>query len=131
MILIVGGAFQGKAAYVKENYPDKKAIFDLHMKIRSDVIEKMDMWQQQKEQKSIAELQKEIEEAWIFELSQMVAEDGDICFTCDEVGMGIVPMEIWERVYREVVGHVCIWLANKADLVIRMTCGCPQILRSI
>ena len=42
---------------------------------------------------------------------------------CDEVGMGIVPMEPKERLFRESVGRVVCLLAQYADTVVRVTCG--------
>lgn len=42
---------------------------------------------------------------------------------CDEVGCGIVPIDAFEREYREAVGRACIILAEKADIVERVFCG--------
>lgn len=43
----------------------------------------------------------------------------------DEVGYGIVPMEASDRVYREAVGRCGQILAEKADMVYRVICGIP------
>lgn len=42
---------------------------------------------------------------------------------CDEVGSGIVPIDAFERKYREMVGRVCCVLAQKAKSVERIHCG--------
>ncbi len=41
----------------------------------------------------------------------------------DEIGSGIVPMDGFEREYREVHGRICCRLAQDADAVIRVVCG--------
>lgn len=48
---------------------------------------------------------------------------------CDEVGCGIVPMDKFEREYREVVGRICTMIAKQADTVIRIYCGIATTIK--
>ena len=48
---------------------------------------------------------------------------------CDEVGCGVVPMEPFEREWRETVGRICCELAKNADVVARVFCGIPMVLK--
>lgn len=48
---------------------------------------------------------------------------------CDEVGWGIVPLDAGERAWREAVGRLCCELALRADVVVRMVCGIPQVIK--
>lgn len=48
---------------------------------------------------------------------------------CDEVGCGVVPIDEGERAWREDVGRLCCRLAERADVVVRLVCGIPQVLR--
>ncbi len=48
---------------------------------------------------------------------------------CDEVGYGVVPMERFEREWRENVGRICCVLAEKSDVVVRIFCGIPMVLK--
>lgn len=41
----------------------------------------------------------------------------------DEIGYGIVPIDAFEREYREMTGRVCCELAKNATEVWRVTCG--------
>ena len=41
----------------------------------------------------------------------------------DEIGYGLVPVDVFEREYREKSGRVNCYLAEKADQVIRVVCG--------
>ncbi len=46
-----------------------------------------------------------------------------------EVGGGIVPADPGERAAREAAGRLACLLAARADVVIRVCCGLPQVLK--
>ncbi len=46
-----------------------------------------------------------------------------------EQGAGVVPVEKEARRRREAAGRLSILLAERADLVIRVICGLPQVLK--
>lgn len=46
-----------------------------------------------------------------------------------EVGGGVVPVDRQERADRERAGKLSCLLAERADTVIRVQCGLPQILK--
>ena len=48
---------------------------------------------------------------------------------CQEVGSGIVPLDPDERAWRERAGALSRALAERADAVVRMSCGIPQHLK--
>lgn len=47
----------------------------------------------------------------------------------DEIGNGIVPMEAFEREYRERTGRILVALASRADEVVRVVCGIGQKIK--
>ena len=47
----------------------------------------------------------------------------------DEVGNGIVPIEAFEREYRERTGRILVELAKKAEEVERVICGIGQKIK--
>ena len=49
--------------------------------------------------------------------------------TCSEVGAGIVPLDAQERAWREAVGRMSCELASQANVVVRMVCGIPVVLK--
>lgn len=61
------------------------------------------------------------------ELAEQLA--GREVVACNEVGSGIVPVERKEMAVREVTGRLCILLAQRADVVVRMVCGIPQVIK--
>lgn len=46
-----------------------------------------------------------------------------------EVGSGVVPLDAGERAWRERAGRLSCLLASRADCVVRMVCGIPQVLK--
>ena len=54
---------------------------------------------------------------------RLMRENPDAFVTADEIGCGIVPMEAFERDYRETDGRVCQRIAAYSEEVHRVICG--------
>ncbi len=48
---------------------------------------------------------------------------------CREVGSGVIPMDPFERAWREATGRLCCLLAERADAVVRVVAGIPIVLK--
>ena len=48
---------------------------------------------------------------------------------CNEIGCGIVPIDQFERRWREETGRLCCDLARDADKVFRVHCGILQCIK--
>ena len=46
-----------------------------------------------------------------------------------EVGGGVVPVDPEERAFREAAGRLACLLAERAETVVRVCCGLPQVLK--
>ena len=46
-----------------------------------------------------------------------------------EIGGGLVPLDAGERAAREAAGRLACLLAERADPVLRVCCGLPQVLK--
>lgn len=57
----------------------------------------------------------------IFE--EIIEKNPNVCIVSTEIGYGIVPMDSFEREYRERTGRICCKIAEKADEVYRVLCG--------
>lgn len=126
MIMIIGGAYQGKLAYAKETFPDVnwtdgeqcekeeifqcEGIFHFHKYIEHLLASGED----------ISGLAKQIKE-----------KNPDLILVTDEIGYGIVPMDPFLREVRETTGRVCTELAKDAEKVIRVVCGIPTVIKGI
>ena len=103
MIFIIGGAYQGKTSFAEKNFSDThKIINHYHEEIRL----------QMKEEKDPLE-----------EAKRLLLSEDKLVIICDEVGSGLVPVDAFERAYREQVGRVGGYLAGQAEQVIRVICG--------
>lgn len=60
-------------------------------------------------------------------LAEQLAQKAVVIAT--EVGGGIVPMDAGERHNREQAGRLACLLAERADTVVRVCCGIPQVLK--
>ena len=77
MEMVIGGAFQGKAAFAEKMYPGI---------------------------------------SWVILVS-------------DEVGYGVVPVDAFQRAYREAVGRTCTKLASFSRKVTRVVCGIGTVIK--
>lgn len=102
MILILGGAYQGKRAFAENKFPGKSLLGHYHETVREQLRNGEDPL-------TAAERLAEAQE--------------DLVILMDEVGSGVVPMEKEERIWREKCGRCACIFAEKAEMVFRVTAG--------
>ncbi|MCI7145403.1 MAG: bifunctional adenosylcobinamide kinase/adenosylcobinamide-phosphate guanylyltransferase [Clostridiales bacterium] len=117
MILVFGGAYQGKLDYVRENLvqgrewdcaggaPDFSA--DVICGVESFVMDCVDRGTE------AADYFREHRDEWI----------GDKVLILTDASQGVVPVERRLRDFREMNGRLMIYLAGEADKVVRVFCG--------
>lgn len=132
MRLVIGGYSQGKLSYVlrgqkEENYcvyegriPESEEIEELEKQKKVMIINHFHNWVKER----IGQNGNPEEEIYFF-----LQKISDCIFICDEIGNGIVPIEAFEREYRERTGRILIELAAKADSVERVICGIGQKIK--
>lgn len=125
MILITGGAYQGKTDFAKEILKEKYdmipegkivdgALADEKQMKEAVLITNVHLW--------IAGLLKEGRNPHS-EAEQLILENPDVVLSVNELGCGIVPVDAFDRNWREMTGRVCCQLAKEAEAVYRVTCG--------
>lgn len=126
MILIFGGAYQGKLEYALETYNlTEKDVYHCEM---DSMLLNLD-------KKIIADL-----EQFIFtctkegiEAKECLAGNReklrDKILICTDISQGVVPMDKTEREWREMTGRCMTWLGREADKVIRVFCGIGQEIK--
>lgn len=125
MIVITGGAYQGKLAYAYEHYglceedvytcqkehskidPSKKILYHLELLIFAMLEEGTDPLEY---------------------FSENIQQFTNHIIICDDISCGVVPMEAKMRAWREAVGRTMTLLAKHSDCVVRLFCGIPTIL---
>ncbi len=76
----------------------------------------------------------------VWDVQELAATADDLEMLCDdlcqfdiviatEVGGGIVPVDAAQRAAREAAGSLACLLAARAETVVRICCGLPQLLK--
>lgn len=63
------------------------------------------------------------------EILEFIEKAPDCIVISDEIGNGIVPIDSFERGYRERTGRIMVKLAEQADEVVRVICGIGQKIK--
>lgn len=132
MKLVIGGRAQGKLNYVlqhmaDENYqiydgvfPDGEDLFNRSNRNEILIVNHFHKWvnKELKENRNPEE-----------ELEAFLKKGVRFVIISDEIGNGIVPVDAFERDYRERTGRMLITLASQADEVVRVLCGIGQKIK--
>ncbi|MBR5315832.1 MAG: bifunctional adenosylcobinamide kinase/adenosylcobinamide-phosphate guanylyltransferase [Firmicutes bacterium] len=120
MILIFGGAYQGKLEYALNTYQlTEKDVYSCEMD--SMVINFDRKVIADAENFVFACVKEDINPKECFEEHIEKLRDKIIIF--DDISQGIVPMDKTERAWREANGRCMTYLGQEADEVIRVFCG--------
>ena len=63
------------------------------------------------------------------EILEFISNASGCIVISDEIGNGIVPIDSFEREYRERTGRILVKLAEQADEVVRVICGIGQRIK--
>lgn len=119
MKMIIGGAYQGQLEWARTHHPEIsekewidgkecekaelftcKGIYNFHEYIRNV---------KEEQRADIA--------------SELIRRNPGIILVSDEIGYGLVPIDVDDRCYREQVGRICTELAAFSDEVVRVVMG--------
>lgn len=148
MKLVIGGVAQGKLDYVLENMIEESEKYDVYdcffLKDNACNDKALNMewpWDLPIDDERVliidkfhyfirALLENKLPlQEYILKFMQFAEENQDTIVIADEIGNGIVPLDAFEREYREQTGRAEILLAKKADEVIRVICGIGQKIK--
>ncbi len=128
MILVTGGCFQGKTRYACETFGigeneaidgrtcpleelyRAKLLYHFHEYIRRMMKGGQDL---------------SIENS----MERLKQENPGIILVTNELGYGIVPVDRFDREYREKTGRVCCRIAKEASQVHRVVCGIGTVIK--
>lgn len=115
MILIVGGAYQGKTLYADTHYgKTHRIVGQYHLAVR----------------RQLAAGKCPLEEAaHLLEEARRDDSFDRLVIISDEVGYGVVPADAFERQYREANGRVNCYFAGEAEQVFRVIAGVAQCIK--
>lgn len=118
MILIVGGAYQGKLKFAEELAPETEWIDGRECK-------EDEIYGCGGIHHFHAYIERMMRKAGpVRQLAGEIADrNPEIVIVSDEIGYGIVPVDAFDREYREMAGRICTELSVYADQVYRVVCG--------
>lgn len=134
MIFVIGGEHQGKLDYVfnmtKFNNEDIMDCSNIDVLKIDDIL---------KSNKSIVynfnnlirELLKQYDNEEIVKekVKDIFNNNSFSVIISNEIGYGIVPMDKFERRYRELTGRICCDIAKEAEQVHRVICGIGTVIK--
>ena len=128
MELVIGGRAQGKLEYAKKNMANQnyKVLNGQDVDISKDhgeeplILNHLHLF-----------IRKSLEEGGNpeKEIKDFISKHNNLIIISDEIGNGIVPIDSFERDYRERTGRLLIELAKDADKVTRVFCGIGQVIK--
>ncbi|RDU24542.1 bifunctional adenosylcobinamide kinase/adenosylcobinamide-phosphate guanylyltransferase [Anaerosacchariphilus polymeriproducens] len=126
MKMIIGGAFQGKYEYAQEN-------FKLKQWIDGAVCEEDEIFQCQGINHFHDYIKRQLLEGTPVEnlAQELIVKNPEIIIISDEIGYGVVPLDRFEREYREKVGRICTELAAFSLEVHRIVCGVGVVIKRV
>ena len=107
MIFVTGPLFSGKREYIRNA-----------LRLSQEEFSKKAVWDAEQLAAGAPDLETLAE--------QLAAHEIVIA---SEVGGGVVPVDPAERAAREAAGRLACLLARRADTVVRVVCGLPQVLK--
>lgn len=126
MVLVFGGAYNGKLRYIKEKYNIKEdEIFFCNGK-EIDYSKKVICGLH----KFTYELSSSDKNA-LEVLKENIDKLDEKIIICDEISSGIVPLEKRDRIWREDTGRCLQYLTEKSSTVVRVFCGIETVLKDV
>jgi len=127
MEVIIGGAYQGKREYVKSICKETNTWCDCKTTSKEDIL-KADIIYNYHIYVKNALKDGSYDEDFI---DKIIENNKNLILISDEIGCGIVPMDEFDRNYREVYGKDMQIACKKADKVTRIFAGIPQIIKEV
>lgn len=125
MILVTGGCFQGKTAYACE-------IFGISREEAADgmVCAPEDIYRVKLLYHFHEYIRRMMQTGQEFSMERLLRENPGIVLVTNELGYGVVPIDKFDREYREKTGRVCCEIAKRAKEVHRVVCGLGTVIKN-
>ncbi len=129
MILIYGGAYNGKLSFVKEKFNiNENKIFQVNDDLNSldidfskDVINGFHKFIYKLSLKNIDAREYIINNKELFK---------DKIIICDDISQGIVPLKREDRIWRENTGKCLQYISKNSKAVYRVFCGIATVIKN-
>ena len=118
-VYVTGSMASGKREYVLNTLgiPETEAAFEVQELLREKIDSEVQELLREKPNMDVAALAEKL--------------SGYQAITQTEVGAGVIPLAASDREWRERAGRLACLLASRADIVVRMVCGVPIIVKNL
>ena len=126
MIIVTAGAYQGKLAVAKSLCKKENPVIaegkeaSLEELEQADIIAQFHLYIRRLLEKGI-EPEKQVEE--------LCRKNPQVILEITQLGCGVVPMDAFDRNYREQVGRISCKIAESAEAVYMVNCGIAKRLK--
>lgn len=129
MILVFGGAYNGKLNFVKEKFNiSNEDIFtvnddlkDFNIDFSKKVINNFHKFTYKLSLDNIDALEYIIKNLGLFKNKIIV---------CDDISQGIVPLKKEDRFWRENTGRCLQYISKNSEAIYRVFCGIPTVIKN-
>ncbi len=137
MVIITGGAYQGKSTFIKNRYPEsRKKCIDGNEASFDDILKascvfNFDAWIRKEVEKTPRDEWGKLEERMALKALEIAEKNPKVIIELPEVGLGLVPMDALDRCTRECIGRMGCSLVEKAEEVYRLMMGVPMQIKGV
>lgn len=124
MILILGGAFQGKLDFARQHFGFKDADIYICRDADPDFSKPCIAHLEEFVYHSLRNGADPLE--LLMENRQLIS---NTVIICEDIFCGVVPMERELRLWRDATGKICQYLSRESEEVYRIFCGLEQKLK--
>lgn len=120
MLLVTGGAYQGKLDYALDiTGLGKNSVIDGEYCGFEDVFNCEVIYRFHELVRRLLENEEDVEKF----VKKLIEENPEAIIIVNEVGSGVIPLEPFDRKFRETVGRASCMIAKNANEVHRVVCG--------
>ncbi len=126
MKMVIGGAFQGKTDYASQKFNiAEEDWIDGHSCSKHEILHAKGVHHFHEFIRRSLQNGDELESF----ADELIRKNPDIIIVTNELGCGVVPLDAFERTYRERDGRICGELAAFSDEVDRVICGIGTVIK--
>lgn len=129
MVLVTGGAYNGKLAYVIDEFSVRiEELCNGRLCELDDIFTSAGVYNFHILVRRLIDSGRAEE---LFNITERIISSNIMYIISDETGMGVIPIDDVDRQYREYLGKILCKISMACSKVIRVYYGIPQVLKDV